>query len=62
MTCKFCEDQCACHINPPCSFCTDHMECEICGQRVCIDKTEEVINKTDGDKLLVCPDCQEAAE
>jgi len=62
MSCKFCDGQCACHVSPPCSFCVDHTECEICGQKVCIDKAEEVMDNKDGSKILICPDCLEAAE
>jgi len=58
--CKFCEGQCACHINPPCSFRESHIECEMCGQQVCADKTEEVTDNSDGSKLLICPDCYDA--
>jgi len=50
--CKFCEGQC--------SFCTSHIECEICGQQVCEDKAEEVTDNSDGSKLLICPDCYDA--
>lgn len=57
MRCNFCEIQCTCHVNPPCSFCVDHVECELCGQLVCESETEEVVNELDGDKFLCCPDC-----
>jgi hypothetical protein len=59
MSCSFCEGQCSCHINPPCGFCTSHVECDICGQLVCEDKATEVTNKSDGNKITVCPDCEE---
>lgn len=62
MSCKFCDGQCACHISPPCSFCTEHIECEVCGQIVCADKTEEGMDIRDGSTISVCPDCMEAAE
>ena len=55
--CKFCEGSCACHINPPCSFCTGHVHCEICDQLVCEDKAVEVQDKSDGSTILICPDC-----
>ena len=55
--CAFCDGGCACHLNPPCSFCTDHSECEICGQVCCTDKLEELKSQSDGSTILVCPDC-----
>lgn len=59
MTCNFCDGQCACHINPPCSFCESHIHCEICGQLVCADKAVELYDNTDNSSILVCPDCAE---
>lgn len=58
--CDFCDGQCSCHINPPCSFCEGHVECELCGKKVCVDKAEEVMNKLDGSKILLCPICFDA--
>lgn len=31
---KYDEDQCSCHINPPCGYCTSHCECVICGKKI----------------------------
>lgn len=59
--CNFCDGQCDCHLNPPCSFHEKHLECEICGQMVCEDNTAELTNTTTGEKILVCPDCEEAS-
>ena len=61
MSCNFCEECCYCHINPPCGFCIEHIECEICGQLVCLDKAVEVTDMSDGSKLTICPDCENAA-
>lgn len=55
--CKFCDGGCACHVSPPCSFCVAHIECEICGQQVCEDMTEEIADSLDGTTFKVCPDC-----
>lgn len=59
MTCKFCDESCACHINPPCSFCTSHIECDICGQMVCEDKAIRVEhpNRMINEPIAICPDC-----
>ncbi len=57
MTCNFCDGQCSCHVNPPCSFCVTHVQCDMCGQVVCEDKVEEVVDKKDGTLLNICPDC-----
>jgi hypothetical protein len=62
MSCKFCEGQCSCHISPPCSHCVTHVECEICGQQVCEDKTVLVMHGATEDRAWACPDCAERYE
>jgi len=57
MNCDFCENCCSCHLNAPCNFCTSHLECAICGQMVCEDNAVELINTSDNDSILVCPNC-----
>lgn len=59
MMCKFCETCCSCHTNPPCSFCTSHIECEVCGQLVCKDRATIGLNASDGNKIVLCCDCAE---
>ena len=39
--CNNCAKSCACHVGmPPCSYCTDHSECERCGSVTCSDNAE----------------------
>lgn len=45
------EESCRCHINPPCTKCTDTFECEKCGDRVDV---EEWNPQQEG----ICEDCQ----
>jgi len=62
MSCKFCECCCSCHINPPCGFHTSHIECELCGQLVCKENAIEIMDKSDGSKIAICPDCDERSD
>lgn len=48
---------CTCHINPPCSFCTSHVECDICGQRVLEEIAERFVDRSDGSSIYLCPAC-----
>lgn len=57
MKCDFCEKCCSCHHNPPCHFCTVHIECEVCGAVVCEDKAEEMTSTSDGTEVIMCPHC-----
>jgi len=59
MTCNFCEQQCCCHLNPPCAFCTSHVICEICEQTVCSELAIEVRCESDILYVTICPECEE---
>ena len=53
MKCKYCDKHCNCPVsNPPCSFCTDHLACDKCGEVFCQDLEDE-------DDLALCPECLE---
>ena len=62
MACDFCGGCCSCHICAPCGHCETHTQCAICGKTVCEDIAIEVENQSDGDKILICPDCDEESE
>lgn len=47
--CNECDGQCTCHIEPPCSFCVEHEECDVCGCVTC-EKDEDT---------GLCPTCKE---
>jgi len=47
------EDGCTCHINPPCSYCVSHAECDVCG---------EIVHNRDIREYLICVDCEEDQE
>ena len=55
--CHFCYGECSCHINPPCFFCEEHVECSICGQLVCLDNA---VTMPDGE--MICPSCAETTD
>lgn len=41
--------ECSCHINPPCSYCTELKECNICAQ---------IFHPDDADGFIdVCGEC-----
>ena len=51
MKCKYCDNECSCHINPPCSTCESHMICDGCGEMFCDDLDE-----------VLCPECREVRQ
>lgn len=60
MRCNECERGCSCHINPPCSFCTDHVECDMgCGKITCEPETIKHPNPFVDEMITVCPSCFE---
>lgn len=56
--CKFCEECCSCHIIAPCSYCIEHVTCDICGEKVCISNATVFTDALDGSSIYVCPDCE----
>jgi hypothetical protein len=57
--CKSCDEECTCHITPPCSYCITHRYCDICGDVSCLSKMTVVMNQSDGDQKQICEDCME---
>ena len=60
--CEYCDEQCACHINPPCNFHTSHIRCEICDCIVCEDMAEEIMPTGETFLIKVCPKCAEGRD
>ncbi len=54
--CRFCEGQCSCHLNSPCSFCVSHITCERCKKVMCKEYAVEIKGRN---STLVCLDCAE---
>lgn len=48
---------CSCHINPPCSFCTECLECIGCGNFYHED--EDVIHLDSESNVVYCDNCFE---
>lgn len=46
------EGCCACHVSPPCAYCTNTFECEDCKERFNMEG-----NETPGWEDCLCDDC-----
>ena len=48
---------CNCHINPPCSYCMEKVECQLCGKLVHPDETYSLQRTADDVCEPVCGKC-----
>jgi len=48
---------CSCHINPPCSYCTEKEECIGCGELIHPDEFNYIAKAADDEYGPLCDDC-----
>ena len=48
---------CSCHINPPCSYCIEKVDCIVCGELVHPDEAHDVQTAADDMYGPLCQKC-----
>ena len=51
--------ECTCHINPPCGYCLEKVECCICGGLVHPDEALYIQKSADDESGPICDECAE---
>ena len=54
--------ECTCHINPPCSYCIEKVECCVCGDLVHPDEAEYIQKAADDVSGPICKKCMKETE
>lgn len=56
--CKECGDECTCYARRSCEYHDEHVECDSCGEVICLKKASDAIIEDAQNEIYLCADCR----